>query len=77
MKNNEKIKPQEERRRTVKYGYDENFQNGFKNDVLRCGYCSFYGGSSFKTREIYPKDMYIDVGSYCLSERTDRTISKL
>lgn len=41
--NNEKIKPQEERRRTVKYGYDENFPNGFENDVLRCGCGSVYG----------------------------------
>lgn len=33
MNNNEKIKSQEERRRTVKYGHNDDVPNEFANDV--------------------------------------------
>ncbi len=50
MKNNEKIKPQEERRRTVKYRHNDDVPNEFVNDVLRCG--SVYGALSGAERNI-------------------------
>ena len=54
MNNNEKIKPQEERRRTVKYGYNDDVPNEFSNDVLRCG--SVYGALSGAERNIFKEN---------------------
>ena len=54
MNNNEKIKPQEERRRTVKYGYNDDVPNEFVNDVLRCG--SVYGAFLGVERNIFKEN---------------------
>ena len=65
MNTDESIKPQEERRRTVKYGNND-VPNEFVNDVLRCGsiYSTLSGAernkTDKKTNAAIPSDAAVD-----------------
>ncbi len=65
MKNDNSIKPQEERRKTIKYGNND-VPNQLVNDVLRCGsiYSTLSGAernkTDKKTNAAIPSDMAVD-----------------
>lgn len=65
MKNENGIKPQEERRKTIKYGNND-VSNQYVSDVLRCGsiYSTLSGAdrnkTDKKTNAAIPSDMAVD-----------------